>query len=239
MRRATSHSLTSAPCWRSAVSGWRPTGDALPAPPGGMQISNDVSASRTGAPHIRRFFFRSLSFLSPIVVSVQNDRYGSARRSIGIAETASKFGISKGFHGRVRLPRGFHGAQTLAPARGLWSAVSKVYFFPSGIRPAQPTSAGGYTVPNVVSASLIDALRGLDHLTRRGWRAQRTAGANRGALLHAEPPLIWRRRRPPTVTVQADVMPRRRGDDDREGDVVPSTSSALRSRPAVTLCSTA
>ena len=52
--------------------------------------------------------------------------------------------------------------------RGLWSVVSKVYFFPSGIKPAQPINAGGYTVPDVTSATLIDALRASDVVMQAG-----------------------------------------------------------------------
>jgi hypothetical protein len=40
-----------------ATNGW-----CVTRPPGGMQISNDISASRTGAPRIRRFFFVSVEF---------------------------------------------------------------------------------------------------------------------------------------------------------------------------------
>lgn len=59
----------------------------------------------------------------------------------------------------VKKSPGFMGSGLPCKDGSPWSVVSKDYFFPSGIKPAQPTSASGYTVPDVVSATLIDALR--------------------------------------------------------------------------------
>jgi hypothetical protein len=145
----------------------RPGDHRLTYAPGAGQISTRPLC-RGPAPHPRKGFFPFPEFLSSVVASVQNDRYGTTRRSIAIAETASKFGSS-----RKDIVAEFvrHAAST---ALKCWHLVRECGQSSRRLIFSIEHQARSTTLPRLASRYVVD-----DALARRGVKSRQSLRADR------------------------------------------------------------